>query len=413
MKQRIEQFWTEAESLLNSDKKLIDKISEIENLIRERLERFELINYDAEFNLVKESGIENLANQQKEKIIKNIWNPLFNEATTFQEYSYLLNWVIPVNKWYSFCGDYELTDKTYDVLAEVIDENASLDDIIFILRSIFFLKNKKINIVLGTGGYMSVAICIAAKILNIKIYLFEPNMVIGRANKFLLKFSNKIFCYSDEIINFPKKNKSKIVFINHVLRKEIYNFDKYNKEKIENKIKLLVVGGSQGAKVFDEDIKNSILDLSKKYKLIVYHQVSSLDFSDLEFFYKENNIENKLFNFEENVFQYINEANLAITRAGASTLSELAFLKVPFIAIPYKFATDNHQLQNALHYEYKGCCWILEEKEFNQHKLTALLINIIENRDDYLNKKNNLEKFCYQNTWNKINEKVISSLNEN
>ena len=135
MKQRIEQFWTEAESLLNSDKKLIDKISEIENLIRERLERFELINYDAEFNLVKESGIENLANQQKEKIIKNIWNPLFNEASTFQEYSYLLNWVIPVNKWYSFCGDYELTDKTYDVLAEVIDKNASLDDIIFILRS--------------------------------------------------------------------------------------------------------------------------------------------------------------------------------------------------------------------------------------------------------------------------------------
>ena len=58
--------------------------------------------------------------------------------------------------------------------------------------------------------------------------------------------------------------------------------------------------------------------------------------------------------------------------------------------------------------------WVrLEEKEFNQHKLTALLINIIENRDDYLNKKNNLEKFCYQNTWNKINEKVISSLNEN
>ena len=207
--------------------------------------------------------------------------------------------------------------------------------------------------------------------------------------------------------------KNKIVFINHVLRNEKYNFDNYNKEKIENKIKLLVVGGSQGAKVFDEDIKNSILDLSKKYKLIVYHQVSSLDFSDLEFFYRENNIENKLFNFEENVFQYINEANLAITRAGASTLSELAFLKVPFIAIPYKFATDNHQLQNALHYEYNGCCWILKEQEFNQHKLTALIIHIIENRDDYLNKKNNLEKFCYQNTWNKINEKVISSLNEN
>ena len=284
---------------------------------------------------------------------------------------------------------------------------------ISIFRSIFFLKNKKINMVLGTGGYMSIAICIAAKILNIKIYLFEPNMVIGRANKFLLKFSNKIFCYSDEIVNFPKKNKNKIVFINHILRNEIYNLNNYNKEKIENKIKLLVVGGSQGAEFFDKDIKNSILDLSKKYKLMVYHQTSSSDFSSLEFFYKENNIQNKLFNFDKNIFQYINDANLAITRAGASTLSELAFLKVPFIAIPYKFATDNHQLQNALHYEYNGCCWILKEQEFNQHKLTALLIHIIENRDDYLNKKNNLEKFCYQNTWNKINEKVISSLNEN
>ena len=123
MKQRIEQFWTEAESLLNSDKKLIDKISEIENLIRERLERFELINYDAEFNLVKESGIENLANQQKEKIIKNIWNPLFNEASTFQEYSYLLNWVIPVNKWYSFCGDYEILRKKREIIFHIFSRD--------------------------------------------------------------------------------------------------------------------------------------------------------------------------------------------------------------------------------------------------------------------------------------------------
>ena len=282
-----------------------------------------------------------------------------------------------------------------------------------IFRSIFLLKNNKIDILLGTGGYMSVPMCIAAKILNIKIYLFEPNMVIGRANRFLLKFSNRIFCYSDEIINFPKKNKNKVILINHILRKEIYNLSIFTKEKIENKIKLLIIGGSQGAKVFDEGLKNSILRISKRHNLIVYHQVSSSDFKNLKFFYNENNIENRLFNFEENIFQYINEANLAITRAGASTLSELAFLKVPFIAIPYKFATDDHQLQNALYYERAECCWILKEKEFNKDKLSTFLISIIENKVDYLNKKKNLEKFCYQNSWNKINEKVIGSLNEN
>ena len=266
---------------------------------------------------------------------------------------------------------------------------------------------------LGTGGYMSVPICLAAKILNIKFYLFEPNMVVGRANKFLLKFCKKLFCYSDEIANFPIKHKDKIFVIDHILRKEIYDFNNIKKEETNNSTNLLIVGGSQGAKFFDQNLKNSIVNVSKKYKLKIYHQVSYSDFGDLEFFYKENDIESKLFNFEENIFKYISEANLAITRAGASTLSELTFLKVPFIAIPYKFATDNHQLQNAIHYEKNGCCWILKEEEFNQDKLTTLLLNIIQNKEDYLRKKNNLEKFCYQNNWNNINEKLISCLNEN
>ena len=282
-----------------------------------------------------------------------------------------------------------------------------------ISRSIFLLKNKRIDILIGTGGYMSVPICIAAKILNIKIYLFEPNMVIGRANKFLVKFCNKLFCYSNKIINFPNKHKNKIFVIKHILRKEIYSFNNFHKEEINNCVNLLIVGGSQGAKFFDQNLKNSIIDVSKKYKLRIYHQISSSNFVDLEFFYKKHGIENVLFNFEDNIFKYIKESNLAITRAGASTLSELTFLKVPFIAIPYKFAVDNHQFENALDYEKNGCCWILKEEEFNQDKLTTLLLNIIQNKEDYLRKKNSLKKFGYQNNWNNINEKLISCLNEN
>jgi len=285
--------------------------------------------------------------------------------------------------------------------------------IISTLKSLILLKKNKIDILVGTGGYASVPICIAAKILNIKIYLFEPNIVIGKANKFLLKFSDKIFCYSNTIINFPDKSKNKLILTDYILRKEIYDFNNYTKEALGNKIKLLVIGGSQGAKIFDEKLKNTILHLSKKCNLMIYHQVSSLDFDGLELFYKENNIQNKLFNFEENIFQYISNSDLAITRAGASTLSELVFLKIPFITIPYRFATDNHQLKNALYYEEKGCCWVLKEEEFNNDKLTALLINIVDNKDDYLNKKKNLEKFSYQNTWNNINEKLTGFLNEN
>ena len=64
-------------------------------------------------------------------------------------------------------------------------------------------------------------------------------------------------------------------------------------------------------------------------------------------------------------------------------------------------------------YEENGYCWILKEEEFNQDKLTTLLLNIIQNKEDYLRKKNSLEKFCYQNNWNNVNEKLMSCLNEN
>ena len=83
----------------------------------------------------------------------------------------------------------------------------SILKVIFLtLRSLLFFKKEKIQILISTGGYMSLPLCMAAKILNIKIYLLEPNMVIGRANKFFLKFSEKIICYS-------KKKKFKFLFL--------------------------------------------------------------------------------------------------------------------------------------------------------------------------------------------------------
>ena len=154
---------------------------------------------------------------------------------------------------------------------------------ISIFKSFVFLKKKKIDILIGTGGYMYFPFCLAAKFLNIKIYLFEPNMIIGRANKFLINICKKIFCYSDEIINFPKKYKNKIFVINHILRKEIYNFSNFKKEEIDKSVNLLILGGSQGAKFFDQNLKNSIINLSKQYKFKIYHQISSSGFQDLEF----------------------------------------------------------------------------------------------------------------------------------
>ena len=87
--------------------------------------------------------------------------------------------------------------------------------ILSILRSYLFLFKNKIEILISTGGYMSVPVCIAARLLNLKVFLFEPNLVIGRSNLFLLNYCEKIFTYDKKIKNLQKKCATKILLLNH------------------------------------------------------------------------------------------------------------------------------------------------------------------------------------------------------
>ena len=94
--------------------------------------------------------------------------------------------------------------------------------IFLIIKSIILLKKEKINKLISTGGYMSLPLCLSARLLGLDIYLIEPNLVLGRANKLFLYFCKKIFCYSDRIKNFPANFKNKIVIIKPLVRKEFY-----------------------------------------------------------------------------------------------------------------------------------------------------------------------------------------------
>ena len=280
-----------------------------------------------------------------------------------------------------------------------------------LLKALFFIKKNKIKTVISTGGYMSVPLCLASKILNIRLFLFEPNMVLGRSNKFFIKNCEKIFCYNDNIKNFPNKFKDKISIIPTLLRKEFYNIKKI--DTINKDVDLLIIGGSQGAKLFDAIVQSSIVNLSKKYKFKVYQQTNKKNFKSLKLFYQANKIEHELFDFNENILALMNKANICLTRAGASTLAELVFLNIPHLTIPLPTAKDNHQFENAFFYNQQGCNWILNQKEINDNDLTNKLFNIIDNKEEYLDKKKNMKNFSYQNTWNNVNQKIISTINEN
>ncbi len=277
-------------------------------------------------------------------------------------------------------------------------------------KSFILLKNKKIEKIISTGGYMSLPLILAAKLLNLKIYLLEPNLVLGRANKFFLNSCIKIFCYAEEIKNFPKNLKSKMIIISPLVRENIY---KLNPSLIsKDKFNLLIIGGSQGANIFDKNLKNIIVNISKKFSIKIIQQTNEKNIPDLKDFYYENNIENLIFSFEKNFDNIIQQADLCITRAGASTLAELSVLNIPFVAIPLPTSKDNHQFENANFYKKFECCWIIEQNLFEE-KIEEVLRDIFDNKSNYLKKKENLKKLNYQNTWINVNQKILKSINEN
>ena len=279
------------------------------------------------------------------------------------------------------------------------------------VKSFFILKKNNISILISTGGYMSLPVCLAAKILGINIFLIEPNMVLGRANKFFLNFSRKLICYSKNLINLPFGINHKLITIKPLIRKEYYEAS--TTQKHDNLFTIIIIGGSQGAKIFDELLNKSFVSIAKQASVKIIHQTSEKNINFLKNFYSQNNIESRVFSFDHNLNEVLKQGDLCITRAGASSLAELSFLNIPFIAIPLPSSKDNHQYENAKYYEEQDCCWIIDQKNFDDQEFEKFLLELTNKSQDYKTKKNNLQKLNYQNTWNNVNQKILKIINEN
>ena len=163
---------------------------------------------------------------------------------------------------------------------------------------------------------------------------------------------------------------------------------------------------------FTNDLKNSFLNISRKYPLKIIHQTSEKNVENLKNFYALKKIENFVFSFDKNFIKIVQGTDFCITRAGASTLAELSILNIPFLAIPLPSSKDNHQLENAKFYKDINCCWVLDQKFFNT-QIEDVLEAILVNRVDYLQKKDNLKKLNNKNSWLNVNQKIIKAINEN
>ena len=127
-----------------------------------------------------------------------------------------------------------------------------------LIRSIIILKKEKPDLILGFGGYVSFPICFASKFFNVPLVIYENNMVLGRANKYLALFSKKILVAKKIAVNFPEKYKDKTYEVGTILDKNIINYSISKKNNNKENFSILVLGGSQGAAIFGKIIPEVI-----------------------------------------------------------------------------------------------------------------------------------------------------------
>ena len=281
-----------------------------------------------------------------------------------------------------------------------------------IMKSIIFLLLDRPSIVVGMGGYSSFPMCIAAFILRVKFVIYENNLIIGKANTFLLPFTDKIFVSYKDLEGIPYKYKKKVFEIGNIVREEIINLNINNKERDTSNIRILVLGGSQAARIFAEVLpiifkKLKNLDLPIK----IFQQCQKNQNKELSAFYEQAKIEYEIFNFTNKIAEYYSKANLVITRSGASVLGELINVKIPFISIPLPTSADNHQYKNAEFYLKKGYGLLLREKEI-KNKLQDLIVSI--HKDETLTKKilSKQGQYSDKDVFNNLNIKIDKILNE-
>ena len=284
-----------------------------------------------------------------------------------------------------------------------------------IIKSLLILIFDRPSLILGMGGYSSFPICFAAYILKIKFIIYENNLIIGKANKYLLPFAKKIFVSYKELEGISEKYKDKVIEVGNIVREEIINSKilNYRTTKFDG-LNILVLGGSQAAKAFAEEFPQIFKQIKdSEIKIKIYQQCQKSQNDQLSNFYKKAQIDFEIFNFTSNIIDYYSKSNLVITRSGASVLGELLNVKIPFISIPLPTSADNHQYKNAEFYAKKGYGFFLEEKDV-KNKLYDLILSFFKNKlmfDSALfDHRQHSDKDIFENLNNQI-QRVLNEKN--
>ncbi|WP_456485151.1 UDP-N-acetylglucosamine--N-acetylmuramyl-(pentapeptide) pyrophosphoryl-undecaprenol N-acetylglucosamine transferase [Hydrogenimonas sp.] len=228
------------------------------------------------------------------------------------------------------------------------------------LQARSFIKEHAVEAVLSVGGFSAAPASFGAILTRTPLFIHEQNAVSGRLNRMLKPFCERFFSsYGKDRIDYPVGER----------------FFESARSRTEVKT-VIFLGGSQGARAINDFALELAPGLQKR-NIRIIHQTGKIDYDRVSTAYGQMGIEADIFAFDKELYKKISLADFAVSRAGASTLWELAANQIPTLFVPYPYAAKDHQYHNARYLKERNAGWIVRQNELR----SDLFWDIIEKED--------------------------------
>ncbi len=267
------------------------------------------------------------------------------------------------------------------------------------------LQREKVSLVVGVGGYASGAALLAARSLGIPTAIHESNAVPGLTNRVLGHLVDRVYLgFEAARADFPREAT---VVSGNPVRKEIAGTAASRQFPAQRHVHVLIVGGSQGSEFLNShvpDLVRAVADLLPAQagsgvpaQVQVRHQVGKLDGAPVQARYAQLGLVAEVETFIDDMAAAYAWADLAVTRSGSGTVSELAAAGLPALLVPFPHAAGDHQAWNAKAFAEAGAGWWVRQEAWDQATLAQRLVDVLRDRPAWEAMARAAERFAGRN----------------
>ncbi|BDM66041.1 UDP-N-acetylglucosamine--N-acetylmuramyl-(pentapeptide) pyrophosphoryl-undecaprenol N-acetylglucosamine transferase [Shewanella sp. NFH-SH190041] len=252
-----------------------------------------------------------------------------------------------------------------------------------VCQALSVIREFKPDVVMGMGGFASGPGGVAARLAGIPLVLHEQNAIPGMTNKLLSRIAARVLCAFDN--DTFKGLRQNVTVVGNPVREELIQLGSRPRISHDDAaLKVLIVGGSLGAKVFNDLMPEVCALVSKQQPLTLWHQVGRENAAAVEAHYAQLGQQNsvKVAEFIDDMEAAYQWADVVICRSGALTVSELAAVGLPSILVPYPHAVDDHQTLNASILVHANAAVLMPQQALTAQSLAEQLLKLAGDRTE-------------------------------